>query len=254
MSRTAMPVLFLAHGSPMNIVDENPYTAMLRELGRSLPLPKAVLVVSAHWLTDGTRVSSDKQTEPMYDFFGFPEPLYAVHYAPPGSPETARKIVDRLPEVTASSRRIDHGAWALMYHLFPEADVPLLQLSIDRNLAPEGHWELGERLAFLRSEGVLIVGSGNVTHNLGAVTAGDTPPPEWAKRFDGSVADALEGGDREALCGYERWGEAARTSLPTAEHYLPLLYGAGAARGSRPKALYRGFQNGSVSMSSWIFE
>jgi len=248
-----MPVLFLGHGSPMNIVETNDYTRMLRHLGGTLRRPRAVLVVSAHWNPAGTWVTTDERNEPMYDFFGFPDPLYEIRYTPPGSPETAGKILERLSWVQGRTRRIDHGAWALLYHLFPDASVPVLQLSIDSGLSPQQHYALGRRLAFLRSEGVLIIGSGNVTHNLRAAGAQGSPVPVWAERFDRYVADAVASGDAAALIDYRQSGNGASESHPSDEHYLPLLYAMGAAENGKVTELFEGFQNGSISMRSWMF-
>ena len=253
-AKTIMPVLFLAHGSPMNIIEENAFTQMLRKTSKALPHPKAIVVVSAHWVTRGSYVSTDSVNVPQYDFYGFPDPLYRVRYAPQGSPEMAQRIMERLPHISGVSYRLDHGAWSVLLHLFPHADIPVIQLSIDRTLSPSEHYALGKALGFLREEGVLLIGSGNVTHNLREVSfSGDTPVPKWAEQFDSYVADAVERGDHEALIAYEKAGEAARVAHPSDEHYLPLLYILGAAGADAGRVLFEGFQNGSVSMRSWCF-
>lgn len=252
--KTKMPVLFLGHGSPMNIVEENAFTLKLRMTAQTFPLPKAILVISAHWVTQGTYVSINDQNGQEYDFFGFPKPLYEVRYEPPGSPDTVKMITQKLSQVKGVAYDIDHGAWSVLYHLYPEADIPLLQLSIDMTLAYAEHYQLGETLAFLRESGVLIIGSGNVTHNLGMTSfSSNCMPPDWAEAFDLYVHNAVMQGNTQALIAFEHAGVSAKKAHPTVEHYLPLLYAIGASENDSPEVLYEGFQNGSVSMRSYRF-
>lgn len=248
------PVFFFGHGSPMNIVEQNDFTRMLQNLGRSLPKPRAVLVVSAHWVTRGSYVSTDTLNQHQHDFYGFPSHLYDVGYTPQGSPEVAARIRQLLPQVNGVSYRIDHGAWTLLHHLFPDAAIPVLQLSIDRNLSYAEHFALGRALSPLRAEGVLIVASGNVTHNLREVSfSPNAPVPQWAETFDRYVAQAVERMDIDALIEPARVGVSAKIAHPSDEHYIPLLYALGAADEEKASCVFEEFQNGSISMRSWQF-
>jgi len=249
-----MPALFLGHGSPMNITAANSYTAMLHELGTRLRRPEAIVVLSAHWYTEGTLVGSDARPGLLYDFFGFPDALYEIGYDAPGSPELARRIARETGAAERPGRGLDHGAWALLHHLFPGAEIPVLQVSLDRNRSMAEHAALGRQLAFLRTMGVLVIGSGNVTHNLRMATpSDDTPPPQWAVDFDAYVSRAVAERDIDALADYGRAGSCAAMAHPTLEHYLPLLYIAAMAEEEEPvTTLFEGFQNGSISMKGWM--
>ncbi len=251
---TKLPVFFFGHGSPMNITEQNDFTRMLQHTGRSLPNPLAILVISAHWVTQGSYVSTDVHNQHQHDFYGFPSYLYEVGYTPPGSPQAAARIMQILPQVKGASYRIDHGAWALLHHLFPDAKIPVLQLSIDRTLSFEEHFALGRALAPLRSEGILIVASGNVTHNLREVSfLPDATIPQWADKFDRYVAEAVSRMDINMLLDLTKVEMSAHIAHPTDEHYIPLLYALGSAEGDQAICLFEGFQNGSISMRSWQF-
>ena len=231
------PVLFIGHGDPMNALRDNPFTQSLSALGRSLaPVPKAILVVSAHWLTRGTWVADTAQPETIHDFGGFPDELYRVVYAPPGSPETARRVKNLLPEIGSDPEwGLDHGAWSVLLHLFPRAQIPVFQLSIDYHAPLARHIEIGKKIAALRNEGVLIVGSGNIVHNLQAFFSQPGPKPfPWAVEFDAWVADRLESGNFDDLLSLEKAGSSARLSVPTPDHYIPLLYTLGASDPGEP--------------------
>lgn len=224
-----MPVLFVGHGDPMHALRDNPYTRSLRELGRSLPArPRAVCVVSAHWLTKGTFVTTTAFPQTIYDFYGFPDELYRVQYTAPGAPEAARQVTALIHEAQeAPNRGLDHGAWAVLKHLFPEADVPVFQLSIDHRKPMEYHFALAGRLRQLRGQGVLFVGSGNIVHNLelASLEAGALPY-DWAVEFDGWVAERIIRRDFGSLVHYATLGPgvAAELSVPDVDHYVPLLY------------------------------
>ncbi len=252
-----MPVLFVGHGSPMNAIEENRWSRGFRDLAALLPRPKAVLAISAHWYVAGTFTTGNVRPGTLHDFGGFPEPLHRIRYPAPGSPELARRAVKRIGEGRASVRDdwgLDHGTWSVLLHVWPEADVPVVQLSIDGRLSPPEHLAIGRALAPLRDEGVLLLGSGNVTHNLGhAFTAwrtGDSATPAWASDFDERVARAFEAHDDGILLRALETDEG-RSAHPTPDHYLPLLYVAGAAR---PEDAVRfpvtGFDMGSLSMRS----
>ncbi|HWI40753.1 MAG TPA: 4,5-DOPA dioxygenase extradiol [Verrucomicrobiae bacterium] len=220
-----MPVIFVGHGNPMNAVSDSPFSAAWAELGHRLPAPSAILSVSAHWETDGTRVTTMERPRTIHDFYGFPEELYRVQYPAPGSRDLAERVRRLVPEVMEDAGwGLDHGTWAVLCRMYPAADVPVVQLSLNRRLSPAAHVSLARRLAPLRDEGVLIVGSGNIVHNLGVMQWGEAKPYPWAEEFDRLSAELILAGDLDVLCDYQNLGEAARLSIPTNEHYLPLLY------------------------------
>lgn len=230
-----LPVLFIGHGSPMNAIEESPYTAALKSL--KLPRPKAILVLSAHWVTDGTYVQASARTKTIHDFSGFPEELNRFLYPAPGAPEYAKKTAKLLHAKMTEEWGFDHGAWSVLHHLFPEADIPVFQVSID----PQAdHKELGKRLQPLRNE-VLIIGSGNVVHNLQHMGKDNA----WAKQFDAWVKTQLEEG--KSLDNYQH---APGASLAADEHFLPLLYALAAAEGEKITTIYEGIELGSMSMRS----
>ncbi len=251
------PILFVGHGSPMNAIEENDFTKQLKVVGNTLPKPKAILVVSAHWQTLGTFVASSKTPRTIYDFGGFPDELYRVEYPANGSPEFAS-----LTQQTISSTRaqlddtmgLDHGAWTMLVHLFPNADVPVFEVSMDYTKSPAWHFELGKELASLRRKGVLILGSGNIVHNLRVLKWNDinATPFDWAAEFDENVKSKLLDGNFTQLIDYNKLGIAARYSVPTNEHYLPMLYSIAAIENEEVKFLYEGFQYGSASMRCFM--
>jgi 4,5-DOPA dioxygenase extradiol len=249
-----LPALFLGHGNPMNAIQENAYTVGWRRLGESLQRPRAILAVSAHWYLPGTGVTIATAPRTIHDFGGFPPELYRVRYPAPGDPALARRVAELLSplEVALDERwGLDHGTWSVLRHLYPAADVPVVQLSIDETKPAAFHFELGRRLAPLRAEGVLLLGSGNLVHNLHAYAWGrHAPEPyDWAVRFEGRARELLEAGDHGPLVHYERLGHDALLSIPTPDHYLPLLYVAGASRpGERVSFPVEGIDGGSVSM------
>jgi len=228
---TPMPALFVGHGSPMYAISDNLFSRSWAELGHKLPKPEAILCISAHWESDGVRLSGGEQPPTIHDFSGFPQTLFEVEYPAPGSPELATLIAGQLHDLPASidvvidrGRGLDHGAWAVLKSIYPQADVPVVQLSLDRNRKPAWHYELGKRLAWLRSRGVLVIGSGNIVHNLSDLVWQEGVHHEWATRFDAAIAAAIEAGDHEAVIHYDQLGEDVRRAVPTAEHFLPLLY------------------------------
>ena len=252
-----MPVLFVGHGSPMNAIDDNPWSRGFRSLARLLPQPKAVLCVSAHWYVNGSFTTGNPRPETIHDFGGFPQELYEVQYPAPGSPELAERVAKLVGARVSLEWGLDHGTWTVLHHLRPDADLPVVQLSIDGRIPPAAHVEMGRHLAPLRDEGVLILGSGNLTHNLRhAFTAyqrGDTSTPSWAAQFDADAARATERHDQKSL---ERIvGEQnGRLSHPSPDHYYPLLYAAGAASAKDQVTFpIEGFDMGSLSMRSVLF-
>ena len=245
-----MPVLFFGHGSPMNIIEENGFTQMLKTTADSIPIPKAILVVSAHWVNHKTSLSTIGNAETIYDFGGFPSALYEVSYPAKGS----HLLADNL-NAPVTSRGLDHGTWSLLTHMYPKADIPTMQLSINKNLSLKEHYELGQKLSLLRKMGVLIIGSGGVTHNLSYFDTQniDSTPETSAKAFDTFVKKTIENGDYEALLTPEQAsGIPLRNVHPTLEHYIPLLYIAGiASLGEKSTFIYEGFQNKAFSMRAW---
>jgi 4,5-DOPA dioxygenase extradiol len=251
MSR--MPALFIGHGSPMNTLEGNRYTAAWRRIGQALPRPEAVLVVSAHWYVPGTAVTAMETPRTIHDFHGFPQELFDFRYPAPGSPALAARVRECLQPLAVTADDawgIDHGTWSVLAHLFPAADVPVVQLSIDRSRPAQFHYETGARLAALRDEGVLILGSGNVVHNLGMLRW-EAPEVayDWALRFEQTVKDRLLRHDHAALVDWERLDARARLSVPTPEHYLPLLPCIATQQEGEPVSFpVEGIDMGSLSM------
>lgn len=241
----------------MNAIADNEYTRSLTEVGRMLPLPRAILVISAHWHTPGIQVIDSPHPEQIYDFSGFPPELYTHSYRPLGAPQTARSIsqtLSDLPVIPTHHWGLDHGAWSVLTHLYPRANVPTLQLSIDLHQDARYHFELGRRLRWLRHEGVLILGSGNIVHNLRLIRWEENAPAyDWACNFDHEVKRAVIQEDYESLFQYQEWGEHASLSVPTPDHFLPLFPILGLLdEDETVQFFYEGMQNGSASMTSLV--
>jgi 4,5-DOPA dioxygenase extradiol len=252
-----MPALFLGHGSPTNALASNAFTAAWRALGPLLPRPRAILSVSAHWYTRGIFVTANDAPPTIHDFGGFPKPLYEMRYDAPGDPALAARVVELLAPDSArlsSDWGLDHGTWSVLVHLYPQADVPVVQLSLDGTQPAAVHYALGQRLAVLRDDGVLILGSGGIVHNLARADWLDaSPSPPWAVDFDERVRARLLADDDAALITYEQLGEGARLSVPTPEHYLPLMYVLGSRRpGDVARIPVSGFEHGTISMTAVI--
>ncbi len=250
-----MPALFIGHGSPMNALADNRFTAAWRRLGAALPRPRAILVVSAHWHVPGTAVTAMARPATLHDVHGFPESLFAFRYPAPGSPELAARVRQCLAPLRVAADHdwgLDHGAWSVLAHLFPAADVPVVQLSMDSRQPAQFHYYTGRRLAVLREEGVLILASGGIVHNLGLLQPVFLDEGfDWARAFEGAVRQRLLDGDHAALVDWPGLGEAARLAVPTPEHYLPLLYLVGAQeKGEKVSFPVEGFVMGSLGMLS----
>jgi 4,5-DOPA dioxygenase extradiol len=249
------PVLFIGHGSPMNAITNSAHAEALIQLGTQLPRPKAALVISAHWITSGTRVTSTVRNTQLFDFAGFPDELSRVKYTPSGDIALADRICELLaPQAKCDQfRPIDHGCWTVLSRMYPDAELPVLQLSLDAKAPVLAHVALGARLTPLRERGVMILASGNVCHALGALQPEpEAPPPRWVTDFDDAVADALEQDDQDALIAYERLPYAER-AIPEPSHYLPLLYVLGLRRHHDALTwIHSGFEHGSVSMRSFM--
>ncbi|WP_034943324.1 4,5-DOPA-extradiol-dioxygenase [Erwinia oleae] len=257
MSKLRMPALFLGHGSPMNVLEENTWTQAWRRLGETLPRPEAILAVSAHWYTNGTAVTAMEKPRTIHDFGGFPQALFDTHYPAPGSPALARKIADALSPLAVQQDLawgLDHGSWGVLIKMYPDADIPVVQLSVDATKPPLWHFELGRKLAVLREQGVMIVASGNVVHNLRTARfQGEAEPYPWARSFDCYVRDNVgwEGpAEQHPLVNFMQHDGAA-LSNPTPEHYLPLLYVLGARDHDEAVSIpVEGLIMGSLSMLS----
>ena len=250
-----MPALFIGHGSPMNALEDTPWSRAWRQLGKALPRPRAILVISAHWMTPGLGVTAMPRPETIHDFGGFPDALFAMQYPAPGDPALAQHVQELLSPVSVSldqSWGLDHGAWSILVHLFPDADIPVVQLSLDLSQPNRFHYELGQRLRSLREEGILILGSGNVVHNLRLIQwQADAKTPAWSHRIEQRIIDCLLAGEHKALIDYPQLDPEALLAIPTPEHYLPLLYIAGLQmEGETLGFPVRGIDLGTISMLS----
>jgi 4,5-DOPA dioxygenase extradiol len=249
-----MPALFVGHGNPMNALARNSYTEGWRALGSNLPLPRAIVCVSAHWYLPRLAVTAMARPRTIHDFGGFPRELFQVGYPAPGSPALAQRIAGLLAPLPVELDQgwgLDHGSWSVLVHLYPDASIPVVQLSIDDTCDAATHYEIARRLAPLRDEGVLILGSGNIVHNLHAYAWGDgaTQPYDWALRFDARARELLLQGDVAPLVNYESLGRDAQLSAPTPDHYLPLLYVIAQRQPREPVSFpVQGFDGGSISM------
>ncbi len=252
-----MPSIFVGHGSPMNAVESNEFTRTLQKWGKDMGRPSAILVVSAHWLTQNeTKVAVQANPKTIHDFGGFPQSLFDMNYPAPGSPEFAKLATRALAAQGANPTEdwgLDHGAWTVLHHMYPKADIPVFQVSIDFSKHGDYHLAIGKALTALRDKGVLILASGNVTHNLRGLDMGAPDGPTasrpWAQSFDNAVKNALLANDTKALSNYLTLDAGARMSVPSPDHYWPLLYALGAARdGESAKFVYEGFQLGTLSM------
>lgn len=249
-----MPVLFVGHGNPMNAVEDNNYTAIWKEIGTKLPPPKAIVCMSAHWLTEGSFITSTLRPEIIYDFYGFPEKLYHVPYPAMGEPQIASKIHSLDPRIDIDRNwGLDHGTWSFLIHMFPKANVPVLQLSIDYYSPPTNQFELMVKLRKLRNDGILFIGSGNIVHNL-AMASNDVPPYEWATEFEKQSQELIAKGDTKALIDYRKLGTAANMSIPTDDHYRPMLNTLALRySGESPEFFNAGIDLASVSMLSFKY-
>ena len=251
-----LPAIFFGHGNPMNAVLKNDYTEGWRRIGETTPRPKAILSISAHWYVPQTGVTIGTAPRTIHDFGGFPRELYRVRYPAPGDPQLARRVREMLaplPVALDDSWGLDHGTWSVLAHAYPAADIPVVQLSIDESQPPAFHFEIGRRLAPLRGEGVLILGSGNLVHNLHAYAWGrHMPEPyDWAVHFETRAKSLLLAGESRPLIEYETLGREALLSIPTPDHYLPLLYVVGARQQGDPVTFpVEGVDGGSISMLS----
>ncbi|NTV89035.1 MAG: 4,5-DOPA dioxygenase extradiol [Clostridiales bacterium] len=252
-----MPVLFVGHGSPMNAVEDNRFTRGWSEVAARIPKPEAILSVSAHWFTQGSRITDSPKPKMIYDMYGFPEELYKVEYNAPGAPELAGlvKAMAGQPVTVDNSWGCDHGTWSVLCKMYPEADIPVLQLSVDRNSQAAAHFRLGQDLRALRERGVLILGSGNVVHNLSRVNWEMEDGYQWANEFDRYIREAVTEGRHEDVINFGKAGKSADASVPTPDHFLPLLHVLGASNSDDTITVFNNSGTlGALSMTSYLFE
>lgn len=249
-----MPLIFFGHGNPMNALAQNQYTEGWARIGQEIPRPKAILSISAHWYTQQTGVTINTAPRTIHDFGGFPRELYHVQYPAPGSPALARRVQELLAPISVildESWGLDHGTWSVLKHVYPAADIPVVQLSLDATEPPSFHYEIGRRIALLREEGILIAGSGNLVHNLRAMDwSGNTRGPyDWATRFEQQAREMMQAREHAALIEYRKLGPDAALAIPTPDHFLPLLHVLGAQQPADQVSFpVEGADGGSISM------
>lgn len=250
---TSLPALFVGHGSPMNAIEDNAFTRTWREMAASFEKPRAIVSISAHWTTRGTMVSGAAHPQTIHDFYGFPQPLFDVRYEPPGDPALAQRIaniVRRTDVAIDPSQGLDHGSWSILRIMYPHADVPTLQLSLDMSKPGDFHLKLGHDLAALRDEGVLILGSGNIVHNLRLFDFRNPTPADFALRANALVRERVVGGDYASLAEFPKLGLDVARAVPTSEHFLPLLYVLGAKRDGDAVSIFNDTVQSAISMTS----
>jgi len=255
MSNTVspMPALFVGHGSPMNALEDNAFTRGWQDAARRMPKPRAILCISAHWESRGVYVSSAQAPETIHDFYGFPQALFEVRYTAPGDPALAHRITQLIKSAqvhTTAEYGLDHGAWSVLRIMYPLADIPVLQFSLDSSQPGAFHYDLGRKLGALRDEGVLLLASGNIVHNLRLFNFHDSTPADWAARADANVRTRIQSGDHVALADWRGLGADVALGIPTPEHYLPLLYALGAQREGDKIHIFNDTVISAISMTS----
>lgn len=251
-----MPLLFVGHGSPMNAIEENEFVMAWRELGKSIPVPSAILCISAHWETKGTMVTAMTNPSTIHDFGGFPPELYKVRYPAPGSPELAGEMKNIISGISLDEKwGLDHGAWSVIRNMYPAADIPVIEMSLDYHKSAGEHYELAKELAFLRRRGVLIIGSGNIIHNLRMIAWDHAGEPEygfdWASFASRTIKDMIADNNFKSLINYQQLGREVQMAIPTPDHFLPLLYTLALKGGNEPLRMFNDKMiMGSLSMTS----
>lgn len=259
MTSHRQPAVFAGHGSPMYAIEPNRYTEVWARLGKSLRRPDAILLISAHWVTRGVWVTAMPKPKTIHDFGGFPQELFDIQYPAPGCPALAHRVKELLETPVVLEEYewgIDHGAWSVLKYLYPDADVPVVQLSLDGSLSSREHYELAKKLQALRDENILILGSGNVVHNLRTIHWGeDAKPFPWANEFNDFFVSEMNANHHESLINWEQFGDAAHLSVPTPEHYWPALYILALQKDDEtPKVLSNGLELGSISMLTFSIQ
>jgi len=248
-----MPVLFVGHGNPMNAIERNEFYRSWQELGRRLPKPAAVLCISAHWETRGVYVTATAKPETIHDFYGFPKALFDVQYPAPGDPGLAHRVAQLIPAPGAKldpGRGLDHGAWSVLIAMYPAADIPIVQLSLDTSQPGSFHYALARGLAPLRDEGVLVMASGNIVHNLRLFSFHDQKPAPWAAACDATLRERILARDHASLMDYDSLGPDSRLAVPTPEHYFPLLYALALQEASEQASFFNERVTSAISMTS----
>jgi 4,5-DOPA dioxygenase extradiol len=252
-----MPALFVGHGSPTNAIDVNEFSRAWTDIGRSLPRPKAIVAISAHWETSGTRLTAMPEPSTLYDFHGFPQPLYEMQYPAPGAPDLARSIKEAIPDPVMHldfGWGLDHGSWSVLCRMFPDADIPVIQVGLDFTQPADYHYQLGQKLKYLRKRQILVIGSGNMVHNLRSMVWENTAF-DWARNFDEILSSHILAGRHAPLIDYHSLDETAAMAIPTNEHYLPLLYILGMQEPSDTITFFCDKVTlGSISMRSLILK
>ncbi|AHF06085.1 4,5-DOPA dioxygenase extradiol [Desulfitobacterium metallireducens] len=251
-----MPVVFIGHGSPMNAIEDNPFTQNWIKLADKIPKPKAILAISAHWSTEGTRIMDDPHPKTIYDMYGFPQELYKVDFQPEGAPDIAHFTKDLISQSTQldNSWGIDHGTWSILKVMYPKADIPVFQMSVNQDKNPDYHFEIGKEIKALREKGVLILGSGNVVHNLSKIKWEMKSGNDWALEFDNYIKSKVMKREYKDILNYKKAGSSAELAVPTSEHFDPLLYVLGASDESDHLSIYNDTCTmGSLSMTSYLF-
>lgn len=262
MTPSTMPVLFVAHGAPTLVIEKTDYTAFLKRLPEQLPAPSAIVIWSAHWESSVHRAGAADRFETIYDFYGFPPEMYTLKYAAAGNAAIAQSIVSRLNEAGIEAaldehRGLDHGSWCPLKLMWPDADVPVVPLSVNPRMAPESQYEIGRLLSSLRKEGVLLIASGGIVHNLRKIAWGADAPVDWAQQFDAWVAERLNGWNIDEMFRYREMAPHAEDAVPPGgtEHFVPLFYAMGAADETRrANRLFQDYQLGSLSLNVWRFD
>lgn len=252
-----MPVLFVGHGSPMNAIEDNEYVRTWKEIAKKIPKPEAILCISAHWVTSGTRINDQENPKIVYDMYGFPQELYNVKYDANGSNRLAHETISYINRAVKidNSWGIDHGVWSVLCNMYPEADIPIYQLSIDDNISAETHFDIGKDIGILREKGVLIIGSGNVVHNLSKVKWTMEEGYPWALEFDNFIMENIKNKNYENVVHYEKAGNSSKLAFVTTEHFYPLLYVLGAVGENDKLSIFNNSCTmGSLSMTCYLFE
>ena len=253
-----MPVIFVGHGSPMNAIEDNEYTKTWRSLGERLPRPEAIVSISAHWYTKGTKIMNEESPKTIYDMYGFPKELYEIIYDSPGSPKLAGATKELISKETEydNSWGIDHGTWSVLIHMYPERDIPVFQISVDAYAPPEIHYNIGKEIKALREKGVLIFGTGNIVHNLRLVDWHKKNKGfDWAYEFDDYIYKNILNNTHENIIKYDEIGDIAKLAVPTPDHFYPLLYILGASdKEDRVSVFNKSCELGSLTMTGYLWE
>lgn len=252
-----MPTLFVGHGSPMNAIEDNSFVDQWKAAAEKIPRPEAILSVSAHWYTNGTKIMGNESPETIYDMYGFPDELYKIIYKAKGSPSLAdktAKLISRTVE-TDNTWGYDHGTWSVLHRMYPNADIPVIQLSVDRNASMQEHYNIGREISKLRKEGILIFASGNITHNLSMINWQMPGGYEWAEEFDKFIIENIRHKNFDNVINYKKVGKPADYAVPISDHYAPILYVLGALEGDEKVSVFNDeCILGSLSMTSYLFE